>query len=72
MDPAPDRELFNPQRRDGVTESELTEYRRGSMASYKKPRHIEFVTGTMPRIGQNLDYAALDAQFGGGDYPGSG
>jgi acyl-CoA synthetase (AMP-forming)/AMP-acid ligase II len=55
-----------------VTESELIAYCRGSIASYKKPRRIEFVTEPIPRMGQNFDYAALDAQFGGGGYPGSG
>jgi long-chain acyl-CoA synthetase len=39
------------------------------MASYKKPRFVEFVA-ELPRVGLAVDYDALDAQFDGGGYPG--
>ena len=39
------------------------------MASYKKPKSIEFVA-ELPRSGFAVDYDALDAEFGGGGYPG--
>ena len=41
-----------------------------SIASYKKPREIEFVDA-LPRVGFAVDYDALDARFGGGEYPGT-
>lgn len=49
------------------------EHVRSRIASYKKPRHFEFVD-RLPRQGFAVDYDALDAldaQFGGG-YPGGG
>jgi long-chain acyl-CoA synthetase len=52
-----------------VTATELVEHCRASMASYKKPGTVEFVD-ELPRIGFAVDYAALDARFGGGGYPG--
>lgn len=49
---------------------ELIEHCRALIASYKKPRHVEFVSA-LPRTALGLiDYAALDQQFGGGNYPG--
>jgi hypothetical protein len=39
------------------------------MASYKKPRTIEFVD-VLPRAGFAIDYDELDRRFGGGGYPG--
>jgi long-chain acyl-CoA synthetase len=44
---------------------------RDRIASYKKPRHVEFVDA-IPRAGFAIDYDALDARFGGGGYPGDG
>jgi acyl-CoA synthetase (AMP-forming)/AMP-acid ligase II len=41
----------------------------GSIASYKKPKQIEFVEA-LPKAGGAVDYAALDLLFGGGNYPG--
>jgi long-chain acyl-CoA synthetase len=41
---------------------------RTHLASFKKPRFVEFVTA-LPRIGASIDYSALDAAFGGGNYP---
>jgi acyl-CoA synthetase (AMP-forming)/AMP-acid ligase II len=49
----------------------LIEHCKTRMASYKKPRVVEFVEGPLPRIGPALDYARIDAEFGGGGYPGS-
>src|SRR5438445_12269367 len=57
--------------RDGasVTADELIAHCREHIASYKKPRTVEFVDA-LPRRGFLVDYDALDARFGGGGYPG--
>jgi long-chain acyl-CoA synthetase len=57
--------------RDGasVDGTELVEHCRGRMASYKKPRTVEFVDA-LPRAGFAVDYDELDRRFGGGGYPG--
>lgn len=52
-----------------VTEDALIEHCRTQIAPYKKPRSIEFVEA-LPRDGFVVDYDALDARFGGGNYPG--
>jgi long-chain acyl-CoA synthetase len=52
-----------------VTAEEIVEHCRSRIASYKKPRTVEFVDA-LPRQGFAVDYDALDAQFGGGGYPG--
>lgn len=49
----------------------VIEHCRARMASYKKPRRVEIVD-ELPRRGLAVDYAALDARFGGGGYPGAG
>lgn len=54
-----------------ATAEEIIEHCRANIASYKKPRSVEFVD-KLPRDGWLVDYDALDAQFGGGGYPGSG
>ena len=54
-----------------ATEDELIAYCRGRIASYKKPKAVEF-TDALPRSGSAVDYDALDARFGGGGYPGAG
>ena len=54
-----------------ATEDELIEHCRSQIASYKKPRSVAFVD-KLPRQGWAVDYDALDAQFGGGGYPGGG
>ncbi|HEY6319613.1 MAG TPA: AMP-binding protein [Acidimicrobiia bacterium] len=56
---------------DGATvgADELIDHCRASMAPYKKPRTVEFVDA-LPRAGFLVDYDALDARFGGGNYPG--
>lgn len=60
------------QLRDGATCSpaDLIEHCRGHLASYKKPKTIEFIDA-LPRtkVGA-IDYKALDERFGGGNYPG--
>lgn len=59
--------------RDGmhVTAEEIVEHCRERIASYKKPRSVEFADA-IARQGLAVDYDALDAQFGGGGYPGTG
>ncbi len=52
-----------------VTAEELIEHCRARIASYKKPRTVEFVDA-LPRKGFLVDYEALDERFGGGAYPG--
>jgi acyl-CoA synthetase (AMP-forming)/AMP-acid ligase II len=52
-----------------ATGDEIIEHCRSHIASYKKPRTVEFVE-KLPREGFAVDYAALDEQFGGGGYPG--
>jgi acyl-CoA synthetase (AMP-forming)/AMP-acid ligase II len=57
--------------KDGTTATadDIIEHSRTHIASYKKPRTVEFVE-KLPRQGFAVDYDALDAQFGGGGYPG--
>jgi long-chain acyl-CoA synthetase len=52
-----------------ATAAELIELCRSKIASYKKPRTVEFVDA-LPRQGWAIDYDALDTTFGGGNYPG--
>jgi long-chain acyl-CoA synthetase len=54
-----------------VDAAELIGHCRDRIASYKKPRSIEFTTA-IPRSGAGVDYDALDAAYGGGGYPGTG
>jgi long-chain acyl-CoA synthetase len=54
-----------------VTAQELIDFCRSRLASYKKPRFVEFVSSVPTKNGA-IDYDALDAEFGGGGYPGSG
>lgn len=55
---------------EGETASadEIIGHVRSKIASYKKPRGVEFVD-ELPRKGWALDYDALDERFGGGNYP---
>jgi long-chain acyl-CoA synthetase len=54
-----------------VSESDLVEYCRTKIASYKKPRSVVFAD-SLPRDQNGLvDRDAVDAAFGGGGYPGS-
>jgi long-chain acyl-CoA synthetase len=53
-----------------ATAADLIEHCRRNIASYKKPKTVEFLDA-LPRIGGAAkDYAALDEKFGGGGYPG--
>jgi len=52
-----------------ATADDLIEHCRANIASYKKPRTVEFVDA-LPRDGWLVDYDVLDDQFGGGNYPG--
>jgi long-chain acyl-CoA synthetase len=51
-----------------ATAEEIIEHCRARIASYKKPRAVEFVDA-LPRDGWQVDYATLDERFGGGGYP---
>ena len=61
-------------RHDGqtVSEAELIDHVKGRIASYKKPRSVVFRDEPLPRDGWPIDYDALDAEYGGGGYPGGG
>jgi long-chain acyl-CoA synthetase len=52
-----------------VTAEEVIEHVRSEIASYKKPRDVEFAE-SIPKKGYSPDYDALDAAYGGGGYPG--
>ncbi|GAA3950041.1 AMP-binding protein [Actinomadura viridis] len=53
-----------------ATAEEIIEHVRGEIASYKKPRHVEFAE-SIPKKGYTPDYDALDERYGGGAYPGA-
>ena len=55
-----------------TTEAQLQDFVRDALASYKKPRSIVFRREPLPRSGPAIDYARLDAEYGGGGYPGEG
>jgi acyl-CoA synthetase (AMP-forming)/AMP-acid ligase II len=52
-----------------ATDDELIAHCKQRIASYKKPRSIEFAD-SIPRRGFAPDYDALDERYGGGGYPG--
>lgn len=57
-----------------TTAEDIIAHCKERIASYKKPRTVEFVDA-LPRVGGPdgpTDYAALDERFGGGGYPGGG
>jgi long-chain acyl-CoA synthetase len=55
-----------------VTAEQIIEHCRQHIASYKKPKIVEFTTW-LPRTNAGLiDRDAVDEQFGGGGYPGRG
>lgn len=60
------------QLKPGATASaeELIEHCRARIASYKKPRLIEFADSLPRTASGTIDYKALDAAYGGGGYPG--
>jgi acyl-CoA synthetase (AMP-forming)/AMP-acid ligase II len=55
-----------------VTAAEIIEHCRQNIASYKKPKTVEFLDALPRTGGYAKDYAALDEKFGGGGYPGGG
>jgi long-chain acyl-CoA synthetase len=55
---------------DDLAAAALIAHCRDRIASYKKPRIVEFVE-SLPRRGGAVDYGALDEQHGGGGYPGT-
>ncbi len=52
-----------------VGADEIIDWCRHRIASYKKPRTVEFVDA-LPRAGFFVDYDDLDRRYGGGNYPG--
>jgi acyl-CoA synthetase (AMP-forming)/AMP-acid ligase II len=54
-----------------ATEADIVEHCRVAIASYKKPRIVSFVD-ELPRAGFAIDYPKLNADHGGGGYPGGG
>jgi long-chain acyl-CoA synthetase len=54
-----------------ATADDIIDHCRERIASYKKPKTVEFVDA-LPRQGFAVDYDALDERFGGGGYPGAG
>ncbi|MUL49441.1 AMP-binding protein [Mycobacterium sp. CBMA293] len=52
-----------------VSAEDIIEYCRERIASYKKPKFVEFAE-VIPTANGAVDYDALDAQYGGGGYPG--
>jgi acyl-CoA synthetase (AMP-forming)/AMP-acid ligase II len=54
---------------EAASADDIIEHCRAHIASYKKPKSVEFVDA-LPRQGWTIDYDALDKQFGGGGYPG--
>jgi acyl-CoA synthetase (AMP-forming)/AMP-acid ligase II len=59
--------------RDGATAGaqEIIEHCRARIASYKKPKTVEFLDALPRTNAYGKDYAALDERFGGGGYPGA-
>jgi acyl-CoA synthetase (AMP-forming)/AMP-acid ligase II len=53
-----------------VAAEEIIEHVLSRIASYKRPRHVEFVE-SIPKKGHLPDYDALDERHGGGAYPGA-
>ncbi|HVM41556.1 MAG TPA: AMP-binding protein, partial [Acidimicrobiia bacterium] len=51
-----------------ATEEEIIDWVKSKIASYKKPKSVEFVD-ELPKDGWLVDYEALDERFGGGNYP---
>lgn len=53
-----------------ATADDLIEHCRANIASYKKPRTVDFVAALPKKDGWIVDYDAIDAAHGGGGYPG--
>src|SRR4051794_1778951 len=52
-----------------LSADELIDHCRARIASYKKPKAVEFAE-SIPMVNGLTDYDALDAAYGGGGYPG--
>jgi acyl-CoA synthetase (AMP-forming)/AMP-acid ligase II len=52
-----------------LSADDVIEHCRRHIASYKKPKAVDF-TDVLPRTGGQVDYDELDRRFGGGGYPG--
>ncbi|HEX3284608.1 MAG TPA: AMP-binding protein [Mycobacterium sp.] len=52
-----------------ATADEIIAHCRSRIASYKKPKSVEFAQ-SIPTVHGGTDYDALDAEYGGGGYPG--
>lgn len=52
-----------------ATGNDIIEHCRSHIASYKKPKFVEFVE-SIPRVNGRADYDTLDTRYGGGGYPG--
>ena len=52
--------------------ADLIEHCRRNIASYKKPKTVEFLDALPRTTDRAKDYAAMDEKFGGGGYPGGG
>lgn len=55
-----------------ATADEIVAHCRARIASYKKPRYVEFVESLPRTAAGTVDRAAVDAAHGGGGYPGTG
>lgn len=53
-----------------ATAEDIIDHCRDRIASYKKPRFVEFATALPKNAIGFTDYKALDAAYGGGNYPG--
>lgn len=53
-----------------VTAEDVIEHCRARIASYKKPKTVEFVDALPRTKDYAKDYETLDERFGGGGYPG--
>jgi acyl-CoA synthetase (AMP-forming)/AMP-acid ligase II len=53
-----------------LTLADVQDHCRGRIASFKKPKLVEFVS-EIPRLNGAKDYPTIDATFGGGNYPGA-
>lgn len=54
-----------------LTAEDVVEHCRREIASYKKPKSVEFLDALPRTAAGGKDYAVLDAKFGGGGYPGA-
>ncbi|MGD1241380.1 AMP-binding protein [Mycobacterium paraseoulense] len=55
-----------------VTAEDVIAHCKARIASYKKPKFVEFLDALPRLVTGGKDYALLDQKFGGGGYPGGG